>query len=406
MNQVFISNSLTPIISNIESSGSTKRNWSHLAHTTGAGDVHETAMCGVWSPYSQEFLDGTTAALSLIAPDNVTKITAAGGTYASDGITDTTGITSDHSTMANSDEAINITPTSPQWLNRAFQLVQAMPSGNPVASPIIHSTQVRRLRWDPFNAPVLHKVTCGDAGLSVAVGDTLQMVLVVRWPQDIAFYESQINPSGAVTNLTPAVSAALDNPKRIYKSAEYVCASTTPATEHNAFVDSIIADTDNHINDLVTVTEVSDDLVVEAKFFGQIIDVFVLKNGEKFSAHAETTPPELGVGSFAEVISAEKKAQYSQGFFNRMYLPVGGVTSATATPGSAGTGYDRLVIEYDNPDGGMPGFNKHGRYGSVTLYTPNDTDYSNEANGLALEDVFGLSRGNSDAAATAVEYIW
>tara|TARA_R100000322_G_scaffold170302_1_gene145095 strand:- start:1105 stop:2199 length:1095 start_codon:yes stop_codon:yes gene_type:complete len=364
-------------------------------------------MCGVWSPYAQEFLDGTTAALSLIAPDNVTKIAAAGGTYASDGITDTTGITSDHSTMANSDEAINITPTSPQWLNRAFQLVQAMPSGNPVASPIIHSTQVRRLRWDPFNAPVLHKQTVADSGLSsIAVGDTLQMVLVVRWPQDIAFYESQINPSGAVTNLTPAVSTAFDNPKRIYKSIEYTAASTTVSTEHDAFVDAIIADTSNDIHDLVTVTVNSNDLVVEAKFFGQIIDVFVTKNGLKSHGVSTDLAPELGVGSFAEVLSAEKKAQYSQGFFNRMYLPVGGVTSATATPGSAGTGYDRLVIEYDNPDGGMPGFNKQGRYGSVTLYTPNDTDFSNEANGLALEDVFGLSRGNSDAAATAVEYIW
>lgn len=400
MNQVFISNSLTPIIANVETSGSTKRNWSHLAHTTGAGDVHETAMCGVWDPYGQQFLDGTTAALSLIAPDNVTKLTAAAGTWASDGITDTTGIDG-----SGGQEVINITPTSPQWLNKAFQLVQAMPSGNPVASPIIHSTQVRRLRWDPFNAPVLHKVTCADTG-SIAVGDTLQMVLSVRWPQDIAFYESQINPSGAVTNLTPAVSAALDNPKRIYKSKEYVAVTATMATEHDAFVDSIIADTDNPINDLVTITESSDDLVAEAKFFGQIIDVFVLKNGEKLSSHSETTAPELGVGSFAEVISAEKKAQYSQGFFNRMYLPTGGVTSATSTPGSAGTGYDRLVIEYTNPDGGMPGFNKHGRYGSLTLYTPNDTDFSNEANGLALEDVFGLSRGNGDAGATAVEYIW
>ena len=230
------------------------------------------------------------------------------------------------------------------------------------------------------------------------------MVLVVRWPQDIAFYESQINPSSAVTNLTPAVSAALDNPKRIYKSAEYVCASTTPATEHNAFVDSIIADTDNHINDLVTVTESSEDLVVEAKFFGQIIDVFVLKNGEKFSAHAETTPPELGVGSFAEVISAEKKAQYSQGFFIRMYLPTGDVQLASTTPGGVSTqtaGYDRLYIEYENYAGKMPGFNKQGNCGSITLYVPNAT-YADQDNGLAVEAVFGLQ----NAAGGATEFIW
>lgn len=392
MNQVFISNSLTPII---ENAGSTT--WATLAHTSAAGDVHAAAMMGIWDPYGSQFLDGTTAALSLIQPDNVAKITAAAGAWATDSIGEAGNIAADQ-------HAITAQPTSPQWLNSAFQVVQAMPTGNPVASPIIHSGQVKRLRWDPYNAPVKHKVTCADTG-SIAVDDTYTMVLCVRFPQDITFYEAQVNPTGSVTGITPTVSAAFDNPKRIYKF-EYTAISAVTATEHNLFVDAIIADTDHDINQLVTVTESSDDLVVEAKFYGQIIDVFVLKNGDKIASHAETTPPEMGVGSYAEVLSAEKKAQYTQGHLNRMYLPTGGVTSASTAPGSAGTGYDRLVLEYVNKNAGMPGFNSIGNTSTATIYTPNDTTFALEAGGIFYEDVWGLSRLNGDAAATAVEYRW
>ena len=107
---------------------------------------------------------------------------------------------------------------------------------------------------------------------------------------------------------SPALSAAFDNPKKIYKSTIYTAATTTVADEHNAFVDAIIADTSNSILDFVTVTESSNDLVATAKFFGMIIDVFVLKNGERSHGVSSETAPELGVGSFAEVLSAEKKS--------------------------------------------------------------------------------------------------
>tara|TARA_R100000900_G_scaffold40979_2_gene33549 strand:- start:37388 stop:38602 length:1215 start_codon:yes stop_codon:yes gene_type:complete len=404
MNQVFISNTLTPIIANIESSGSTKQDWSNLAHVTAGGDVHETAMCGIWDPYGQQFLDGTTAALSLIQPDNVAKITAADGAWATDSIGEAGNVAADQ-------HVITAQPTSPQWLNQAFQIVQAMPSGQPVASPIIHTSQVKRLRWDPFNAPVLHKITAAASGLTTAVvsGDTLQLILVTRFPGDVARYEAQINPSGAVTNVTPALSAAFDNPKRIYRSSEFVCTTDVEADMHNAFADLVIADNasgKNSFSDFITTTISSNDLVLEAKFQGQIIDAFVVVNGNKSHTCGETTAPEMGVGSFAEVLSAEKKAQYSQGFFNRMYLPTGGVTSASTAPGSAGTGYDRLVIEYINKNAGMPGFNGQGNTSTATMYVPNDVSFAAEATGLAFEDVWGLSRLNADAAAAAVEYCW
>lgn len=389
-------------------SDNSHQNWATLAHTTGAAAGHDTCMVGVWDPVNLRFLDGTTAALGLIAPQNVTAITVAGGTFAT--AQQGTILSDTDSLTATTSEVINTLPSSPNWLNRAFQIVQAVPSGNPIASPIIHTNQVKRLRWDPNNAPVLHKITAAASGLtSIAVGDTLQLVLVMRFPGDITRYEAQINPSGSgTTNVTPAMSAAFDNTKRIYRSAEYVAATTTTADEHNAFADLVIADNDsgkNSFSEFITTTLSTNDLVLEAKFQGQIIDAFVVKNGEKNHTCSETSAPELGVGSFAEVQSAYKKAQYSQGFFNRMYLPTGDVQLASKTPGGATetqtTGYDRLYLEYENYAGKMPGFNKQGNCGSITLYVPNAT-YADQDNGLAVEATFGLI----DAAGGAVEYIW
>ena len=390
-------------------SDNSHQNWATLAHTTGAAAGHDTCMVGVWDPVNLRFLDGTTAALGLISPQNIAAIGDGDGTTWA-GIQDGTTLVADTDGIAAGDEAINVLPTSPQWLNRAFQIVQAMPSGNPIASPIIHTNQVKRLRWDPNNEPVLHKITAQASDLgTVAVGDTLQLVLVMRFPGDITRYEAQINPSGSgTTNVTPAMSAAFDNPKRIYRSAEYVCATTTGNDEHNAFADLVIADNasgKNSFSEFITTTLSTNDLVLEAKFQGQIIEAFVVKNGEKNHTCAETAAPELGVGSFAEVQSAYKKAQYSQGFFNRMYLPTGDVQLASTTPGGVSAtqtaGYDRLFIEYENYAGKMPGFNKQGNCGSITLYVPNAT-YANQDNGLAVEATFGLI----DAAGGSKEYVW
>ena len=402
MNQVFISNNRAGQILSAKA-------WTDMAHLAGgADDGSGTAMFGVWDPSAQVFLDGTTAALSLINPQSLAAITAAGGTW----VTAQQGtIIADGTAIAAGQEVVNTLPSSPAWLNRSFQLVQAMPSGNPVASPIIHTSQVKRLRWDPNNAPVLHKITAAASGLTTAVviGDTIELILNMRFPGDVARYEAQINPSGSVTNVSPAMSAAFDNPKRIYRSAQYVVASDVEATEHNAFADMVIADNasgKNSFSDFITTTLSTNDLVLEAKFQGMIIDAFVVVNGNKSHTCGETTAPEMGVGSYAEVLGAEKKAQYSQGHFNRMYLPTGGVTSSSLTPGGITStetlNYDRLTIEYVNKTSQMPGFNGGGNTSTATIYFPSNGTHGDQSEGLAIEATWGLI----DAPAGAVEYIW
>ncbi len=405
MNQVFVSNHMSGISDN------SHQDWSTLAHTTGAAAGHDTCMVGIWDPRNLRFLDGTTAALGLVSPRSIAAIGQAGKGWAdimddetASRVLDADGIAIDTA----ADEAINTVLSSPNWLNQAFQIVQALPNGNPIASPIINTSQVKRLRYDFNVEPTLHKINCLVGGLaSIAVGDTLQLVVSLRFPGDISFYEAQVNPSGSVTNVTPAMSAAFDNPKRIYKSRIYTAASATAATEHNAFADQVIADNASGVNsfsDFITTTLDTNDLDLTAKFFGMIIEATVIKNGVKSHVAAEETAMLTGVGSFAEVLSAEKKAQYSQGHFNRMYLPTGGLTHASATAGGLSSQtalYNRLVIEYENANGTMPGFNRAGNTSTATLYTPVAT-FADDDTGRALEATFGLL-GATD---TNTEFIW
>ena len=408
MNQVFVSNHMAGLQASADHSL-----WSSLVHTTGAADGHPAAMVGIWNPITQLFLDGSTAALSLINNNVVgaigdgNGITWAAAALDGSGTATGAGLVSDTDGIAAGDEAVNINPTNPSFLNTAFQIVQALPSGNPVASPIIKTNQIKRLAWDVNVAPTLHKIDCLASGLAaIAVGDTLQLVVSLRFPGDISFYEAQVNPSGSVTNVTPAISAAFDNPKRIYKSRIYTAATATVNTEHNAFADQVIADNASGVNpfsDFITTTLATNDLDLTSKFFGAIIEATVIKNGVKSHVASETTAMVRGVGSFAEVLSAEKKAQYSQGHFNRMYLPTGGLTHASATAGGLSSQtvlYNRLVIEYENSAGTMPGFNGQGNTSSATLYVPKAT-YADQANQLSVEATFGLV----DATASK-EFIW
>lgn len=405
MNQVFVSNNRAGQIASAKV-------WTDMVHlATGDADGSATAMFGVWDPYAQVFLDGTTAALSLINPHNLASanVDKANATWAksAQGL-----ILADTTDMADDSGIVNVAPSSPQWLNSQFQLVQAMPSGNPVASPIIHTRQVKRLRWDLNAAPTLHKIDVQSSDLaSIAVGDTLQLVVSLRFPGDISFYEAQVNPSGSVTNVTPAISAAFDNPKRIYKSREYTAATATVNTEHNAFADQVIADNASGVNpfsDFITTTLATNDLDLTSKFFGAIIEATVIKNGVKSHVASETTAMLMGVGSFAEVLSAEKKAQYSQGHFNRMYLPTGGVTHASQNPGNITStqtlNYDRIVLDYVNPNGTMPGFNKQASESRATIYVPSNGDRTTQAEGLAVEATWGLINAHDGSA--SVEYNW
>ena len=149
------------------------------------------------------------------------------------------------------------------------------------------------------------------------------------------------------------------------------------------------------MGDVVTATDNSTTgIFVEADFFGVVLDGTIVKDGTKLVGSTNQTAMNIGVGSFAEVVSREKAALYSQGIMNRMYFPTGEVINASTTAGGASTEtatYDRLVIEYENRVSNMPGFNAGGNTYSATLYTPANSDLTTgEDTGASLVATFAL----------------
>ena len=157
----------------------------------------------------------------------------------------------------------------------------------------------------------------------------------MRWPADIAYYESQINSSGSISGLTPSPSPQFDNPKRIYKASYTVAAGDGD----NEVADGLIAAINAHaMGNVVTATDNSTTgIFVEADFFGLVLDGTIVKDGSKLVGSTNQQAMVIGTGSFFEAISREKKALALQGIHNRMYLPTGDTTVASTTAGGAST---------------------------------------------------------------------
>jgi len=329
MKQVFISNA-TALLATGADYNAGVRTVGGVSHATDTGDV------GIYNPSAGKFLDG-----------------ASGHTL------------------------VNLSSSPAAWsANTDFQIVSAQTSGNPFSSPIINKNDVTRIRVEKAVAPVKHAIVFQDAqSLTILQGDSVVLKLNVRLPGDVAFYEAQINPSAGVTGT--AINAAFDSPQRVYStevisSAAYVADSGDTSVLLTQLFNAVVAN--GTLSKLVTATNSSDALTLTANMYGMIIDATIVVEGVSSKTTVTETAMVMGCGSFFEVVSEEKKAQYSQGFFNRMYFPTGGETFASKATGggsaSETTTYDRITIEYNSSTNDMPGFNGQGVGNQAVIYIP------------------------------------
>ena len=87
-----------------------------------------------------------------------------------------------------------LTLANPLWLYNNLQFVQGVSSGNPLATPIINTRNIRRITYDPFKAFVGHGATLADATFNVtdaADNDEYDFKFVIRTtPTDyLSFYD-------------------------------------------------------------------------------------------------------------------------------------------------------------------------------------------------------------------------
>lgn len=297
---------------------------------------------------------------------------------------------------------------SPLWMVKDFQIVQRAVTGNFIASPIINSSQVKRVAY--YNhVPVVLETNTIDIAASTITGDDIEVKFVVRTaPVD---YQNFSDPGSAFNDLTgngvacPIVITNNTNHKvytLVSTSADRL-ATTAAADDELGLYDDILAKINDHgvLADLLVPTDnAGSGLAIQTRFAGVIVDVIYnnVTDGESVTAtesgYVTKTAFNPGVGNDFQVIAEEKRCRSRYGNFNRMYFP--NSFDQYATDGHA---YDKIVIEYTHNWPNSTGIAPAGALNQAIIY------YSNEGadpgtTATEFDDIFGYAIG------TDVEYKW
>lgn len=297
---------------------------------------------------------------------------------------------------------------SPLWLVKDFQIVQRAVTGNFIASPIINSSQVKRVAYYAHQDPTLETSTI-DIAASTITGDDIEVKFVVRTaPVD---YQNFSDPGSAFNDLTgngvacPIVITNNTNHKvytLVSTSADRL-ATTAAADDELGLYDDILAKINDHgiLADLLVPTDnAGSGLAIQTRFAGVIVDVIYnnVTDGESVTAtesgYVTKTAFNPGVGNDFQVIAEEKRCRSRYGNFNRMYFP--NSFDQYATDGHL---YDKIVIEYSHNWPNSSGIAPAGALNQAIIYYSNEgADPASTAN--SFDDIFAYT------ANTDKEYKW
>lgn len=308
---------------------------------------------------------------------------------------ETTFVPSDDNT-GNPAEA---TFANPAWLYNQLQFVQGT-SGNPIASPVINTRNIRSITYTPYAAFAGTKATIADATLNVANAendDQYNFKFIIRsTPTDhLNFYD----PAGLnIFGDFPLGTFNTTNHKAINMTVVIPDVDDADGTGNLAAIQDALA-LHPILGKMFTASDDSvtaANLAIIAKHPGVIFDLLI----ENVTQDADPvscgiTGQVLGSGNDWQVIGEEIRCRSRYGNFNRMYLP-----QHMETFGKKTFKYDKIVIEYEHNWPTSTGIAPAGALNQIVLYNT-DTDGSapvtTEGN---YEAAFGITVG------TAKKYIW
>ena len=295
---------------------------------------------------------------------------------------------------------------NPLWLYNDFQIVQGV-GGNPIASPIISSRNVRRIQFEPFAATVGHKtvLTPDSTFTGATIGDVTIRVIARSVPTDyLSYYD------GDSTDYT-ILSGSDQFPLGAYNTTNHKAISvevrgadfTTAAT----FIDKAKEAIEAHgvLNKLVAVTDGNTNMTIQSKHVGFIFDVVITKTADNSDLIVGTTAANLmteavtgqvlGVGNDWQVLGEELRCRYRQGNFNRMYLP-----QNPATLTKADFQYHKITVEYAHNWPSSTGIAPAGELNQAVIYAA-DSSTAMAAGDTNIDAAFALA--NVTAAQT---FVW
>jgi hypothetical protein len=247
-------------------------------------------------------------------------------------------------------------------LNRV-QLVQTMPSGNPIASPIINVKDIKRIKHTVYAASVRHSAAI-NVGTPAAKDITVKIAIRTA-PTAYAGYD-QLSPAALDLSGAGFVFPLLGNfsAGRTLLSLEVTAAehASTEATLYDVVIARIAANPT--LNAIFSTTDNGTDMVLTARHAGVIFDViFTYSDGSANLAAATMTGYESGTGNYWQALSDEKSQRGRYANFNRMYFPIGFPEFAVS-----GRAYDVVEIQYAHGWPSSTGIGRAGELNSIKIY--------------------------------------
>jgi hypothetical protein len=297
----------------------------------------------------------------------------------------------------------DLTLVAPLWIYKNLQFVQGT-AGNPIASPLIKTANIKRVTYEPHANTVAHLSTLTPNATFTGVSGNVTIKVILRsLPTDqLSYHDSN------ATNYT-ILSGSDQLPLGIFNATNHkaisVEVSSADFSSNTTFVTAAIAaiEANDLLDKSVTATG-STALAITSKHVGLIFDVVITDgNGDDLIAAGAAanviteavTAYVPGVGNNWQVLGDEIRCRSRYGNFNRMYLP-----QNMATYTLAAGNYDKITIEYAHNWPNSTGIAPAGALNQIVIYNT-DTD------GTAPTGVEGdFDTTFAYTIGTAAEFCW
>lgn len=277
-----------------------------------------------------------------------------------------------------------------------IQIVQTMPSGNPIASPIIDIKDIKRIKYDIYTASARHSVNI-NAGTPTSTKAVMFRIALRTAPTAYANYYQNgtaLDLSGAGYEFPLVGNFAAG---RMLFNIE-VAASEHGGVEadlYTQFAAKLAAN--KTLNALFTTTNNSTSVDVVARHAGVVFDVTCQYSDGSGTAGAVTLNAGYasGAGNYWQVLSDEKSQRARYGNFNRMYFPFAFPEFAVS-----GNTYEVVEIQYAHAWPSSTGIARAGELNTIKIYSKVAVEGNTKA------DLVFLGSDSSDWGTAAVERLF
>jgi len=283
---------------------------------------------------------------------------------------------------------------------KRIQIVQTMPSGNPIATPIIDVKNIVRINYKPWTSLVPTRATQTiDVGNPTSTKDVMLRIALRTAPTAYANYYQDgtavdLSGGGYEFPLLGNFAAGRMIFNIEVSAAVHGGSETTLVTQwYNSIIGNKI------FNALFSATDNgSSGLVLTARHYGVEFDVTVNysdKSGPVATGAGGgvTASRTNATSNYAMALSDEKAQRARYGNFNRMYFPFNFPTFA-----QSGYKYDTIEVQYTHDWPASTGIGRAGEINTVKIYVGASSTaltYLAEATGTDFQTVFGYTFATS-----------